>query len=76
MPDFNRVKYHKDGRVTISGHEDTTIAKWKKNPNGGWDIDPVNPDKKGFNALPRNSGDTTIIEWAKGMGAWTKPEDR
>jgi hypothetical protein len=74
MPDFNRVKYRKDGRVTISGFDDVTVATWKKNDTAGWDIEPALPGEKGFNASPRAAGDTTIIEWAKKLNAWVNPE--
>lgn len=75
MPDFNRIKYHKDGRITISGFPGITVANWTKNEKSGWDIDPVSPDHRGFNALPRSSGDTTIIRWAKNLGAWRDIEN-
>lgn len=65
MPDFNRVKFCRDGRVLITGSPDITVARWEKNPRAGWDIVCTLPgmEDRSINALPRNSANSRIMSW-------------
>ncbi|WP_027234136.1 hypothetical protein [Leisingera caerulea] len=65
MPDFNRVKFCRDGRVLITGSPAVAVARWEKNPREGWDISCVLPgmEDRSINALPRTSANSTIMGW-------------
>lgn len=74
MPDFDRVKYHSDGTVTVTPSK-TVVARWKKHPNGGWDVEAVIPDivahdprsTNAINATPRKGANSYVMRWFEEM---------
>lgn len=68
MPDRNRVMFRRNGTIIITG-SDQIIARWEKNPRGGWDVTPEADALKsqGANVSPLKMAKVMVMEWKKQM---------
>jgi hypothetical protein len=65
MPDFNRIKFKKNGRVVITGNPEVEVACWEKDPQQGWNITCTLPGMtdRSTNALPRSAANNMLMRW-------------
>jgi len=65
MPDFNRIKFKKNGRVVITGNPEVEVASWERDPVQGWNITCILPGMtdRSTNTLPRSAANTTLMRW-------------
>ena len=65
MPDFNRIKFKKNGRIVITGNPEVEVASWEKDPVQGWNITCTLPGftDRSTNALPRSAANAMIMRW-------------